>query len=89
MAKRRSLLDWEQDAIVAAIKSGEKEDAVAAEFGVSEGYPHILARRRGVPARANGRPRKSVQFQETTLDIQNKPITRRDGSGLLVARIAP
>lgn len=68
--KRRILLDWEKDAIVSAYRAGEKEDALAAEFGVSDDYPHILARRRGVKAKPTGRPRKSVQHIETALDTQ-------------------
>ncbi len=63
----------EKDAIVAGIIAGEKEDALAAEFGVSFDYPHILARRRGVPARSTGRPRKSVQFHKPTLDTNQIP----------------
>lgn len=63
MSKRRSLLDWERDAIVAGVIAGEKETALAAEFGVSEDYPHILARRRGVPARQIGRPQKPYIVQ--------------------------
>lgn len=68
MSKRRILLEWEQDAIVAGYSNGENEDALAAEFGVSEGYPHILARRRGVEARPTGRPRKSVQCVRVRLN---------------------
>lgn len=70
MPKRRMLLEWERDAIVAGIIAGENEDALAAEFGCSADYPHVLARRRGVPARPTGRPRKSVQFQQTTLSVR-------------------
>ena len=70
MAKRRALLDWERDAIVAGVIAGENEDALAAEFGCSADYPHVLARRRGVPARPTGRPRKSVQVQFIALDTQ-------------------
>jgi hypothetical protein len=77
MSKRRSLLDWERDAIVAGVIAGENEDALAAEFGCSDDYPHILARRRGVPARPTGRPRKSVQFQEPTLDVMSHFHPRR------------
>lgn len=69
MPKRRSLLEWERDAIVDGIIAGENEAALAAEFGCSYKYPHILARRRGVPARPTGRPRKSVQFQKSTLNV--------------------
>ena len=65
MVKR--LLDWERDAIVAGIVAGEKEDALAAEFGVSENYPHILGRRRGIPAKPTGRPRKRVQCDKSGL----------------------
>lgn len=67
MTKRRALLDWERDAIVAGMIAGEKEDALAAEFGVSEDYPHKLARRRGVPVRSIGRPRKRGQSVVTAL----------------------
>lgn len=70
MQKRRSLLDWERDAIVAGVIAGENEDALAAEFGCSDDYPHILARRRGVPARPTGRPRKSVQLQQVEIEIE-------------------
>ena len=68
-SKRRSLLEWERDAIVAGYFAGEKEDALAAEFGVSVDYPHKLARRRGVPRRSVGRPRKRGQVVELRLDI--------------------
>lgn len=68
MAKRRLLLDWERDAIVAGILAGEKENSLAAEFGVSDDYPHRLARRRGVPPRAVGRPRKTVQLTQIELN---------------------
>lgn len=71
--KRRVLLDWERDAIVAGVIAGEKETALAAEFGVSDNYPHKLARRRGVPPRATGRPRKSGQSQEPALDTNPIP----------------
>lgn len=64
----RRLLSWEQDAIVAGYESGENEEALAAEFGVSVDYPHTLARRRGVKAKATGRPRKSVQCVRVRLD---------------------
>lgn len=70
MPKRRALLPWEQDAIVMAYRAGEKEDALAAEFGVSDDYPHILARRRGVKAKPTGRPRKSVQHEQAALNTQ-------------------
>lgn len=68
MSKRRSLLDWERDAIVAGVIAGENENALAAEFGVSDDYPHRLARRRGVPPRAVGRPRKTVQLANLGLN---------------------
>lgn len=62
-ASRRSLLDWERDAIVYAYIAGEKREAISAEFGVAEEYPAILARRRGVPPRGRGRPRKVTRVQ--------------------------
>lgn len=64
----KRLLQWERDAIVAGYESGENEQALAAEFGVSDDYPHILARRRGVQAKSIGRPRKTVQCVRVRLD---------------------
>lgn len=53
------LPDWQKQAIVDAIVAGEKRSAVAQEFGVSDSYPAMLARRRGVAPRAVGRPKTS------------------------------
>ena len=55
----RRLQDWERVAIVAAMASGEKRDAVCAEFEVCRSYPSTLARRHGVPSRGVGRPKRS------------------------------
>lgn len=55
---RRKLLDWERDAIVMAMASGEKREAICAEFDVCVSYPSVLARRRGIPSRGVGRPKK-------------------------------
>lgn len=55
----RKLLDWERNAIVEAMRDGEKRDAICAEFGVSRAYPSMLARRRGIPPRSKGRPKRS------------------------------
>lgn len=52
----RPLMEWEKDAIVDGVIAGEKHSSLAAEFGCSDDYPHVLARRRGVPPRPNGRP---------------------------------
>jgi hypothetical protein len=59
MKKRRSLLDWERDAIVAAALAKEKIDAICAEFGVSRSYPATLIARRGLKRRPTGRPKSS------------------------------
>ena len=64
--KRRSLLDWEREAIVMAMAANEKVAAIAAEFGVSPAYPSVLARRRGVPPRPEGRP-KTLQIASPVL----------------------
>lgn len=69
MPKRRILLDWERDAIVDAMASHEKRDAICAEFNVSRSYPTNLARRRGLAPRGIGRP-KRLQFQKPALDTQ-------------------
>lgn len=53
----RRLLDWERTAITDAMASGEKREAISAEFNVSRSYPSILARRRGIEPRSAGRPR--------------------------------
>lgn len=53
------LPDWQKQAIVDAIVAGEKRAAVAHEFGVSDSYPAMLARRRGVAPRPVGRPKTS------------------------------
>lgn len=63
----RRLLEWERNAIVDAYREGEKVASISSEFGVSEDYPTILARRRGVAARPWGRPRKNLQFQKPVL----------------------
>lgn len=57
--KRRSLLDWERDAIVMAMAANEKIEAIANEFRVSRHYPTMLARRRGMAPRSKGRPKSS------------------------------
>lgn len=54
---RRRLLDWERQAIVDAMASGEKRGAISVEFGVSEHYPTMLARRHGIAPRGRGRPK--------------------------------
>lgn len=64
------LLDWERDAIVEAYRDGEKVASISSEFGVSEDYPTILARRRGVVGRPCGRPRKTLQFSKLMLAVQ-------------------
>ena len=51
------LLDWQRQAVLDAYISGEKAVAIAAEFGISNRYPCVLARRSGFEVRANGRPR--------------------------------
>lgn len=66
MPKRRTLLDWERDAIVDAMASGEKREAICAEFNVSRVYPTILARRRGLLPRSLGRP-KRLQLDQLVL----------------------
>jgi hypothetical protein len=63
---RRKLLDWERDAIVMAMASGEKREAICAEFHVCMSYPTVLARRRGIPSRGIGRPKK-LQLDKTVL----------------------
>lgn len=57
--KRRSLLEWERDAIVAAMAANEKRESICEEFGVSRSYPTTLARRRGLEPRSAGRPKRS------------------------------
>lgn len=69
MQKRRILLPWERDAIVIAMASGEKREAICCEFNVSRSYPSTLARRRGVEPRGSGRPKRLQQVQ-TALDTQ-------------------
>lgn len=53
------LSEWEKQAIVDAMVAGEKRSAVAHEFGVSDHYPTMLAKRRGVKPRPAGRPKTS------------------------------
>lgn len=65
----RRLLDWERDAIVDAMASGEKRDAISSEFGVSDAYPSILARRRGIAPRSAGRPPKRLHPQKQVLAV--------------------
>lgn len=67
----RRLLDWERDAIVDGYSAGEKCDALSSEFGVSDTYPALLARRRGIAGRAVGRPRKTPQPEKPVLAIQS------------------
>ena len=43
--------------ILAAYSRGENTRKIAARFGVSLKYPRLIASRRGLPARPNGRPR--------------------------------
>jgi hypothetical protein len=45
----------DQAAILAAYVAGEKIEAIAALHGVSPPYPGMLAKRRGLPARGQGR----------------------------------
>lgn len=55
----RRLLDWERVAITDAMDAGEKPCAIAAEFGVCDRYPGMLAQRRGLrPRSVRGRPKK-------------------------------
>jgi hypothetical protein len=54
--KGYSLYDWERFAIIEAYLGGEKVSAIAAEFGVRDQYPGILAKRRGYPIRVGHRP---------------------------------
>lgn len=63
----RQLLDWERNAIVDAMRGGEKRDAICAEFGVSRSYPGNLARRRGIEPRSTGRPAKRLQINKPVL----------------------
>jgi hypothetical protein len=51
------LLDWERQSILDAYSSGEKSDAIGEEFGVNRSYPGLLAKRKGLATRSNGRPR--------------------------------
>lgn len=67
MGKRRSLLDWERDAIVQAMAAMEKVDSICAEFNVCRSYPGMLARRRGVEPRSSGGRPKSPQFDKPAL----------------------
>lgn len=60
------LLDWQRQALIDAYMGGEKEAAIAAEFGVSHNYPGILARRGGFDGRANGRPRLEKRNSTST-----------------------
>jgi hypothetical protein len=46
---------FDQAAILAAYVSGDKIEAIAAQYGVSPPYPGMLAKRRGVPPRGKGR----------------------------------
>lgn len=62
---RRALLDWERDAIVAAMAAMEKREAIAAEFNVSRSYPSVLARRRGIEPRSKAR--KGLQLEKAVL----------------------
>jgi hypothetical protein len=62
----RRLLDWERDAIVDAMASGEKRESIVAEFGVSRSYPSVLARRRGVEPRTSYRT-KGLQIEKAVV----------------------
>jgi hypothetical protein len=62
------LLEWQKQAIVDAIGAGEKRSAVAEEFGVSDHYPTMLARRRGLKPRPVGRPAKTSHFPRAVLN---------------------
>lgn len=65
------LLPWQKDAIVEAYREGEKRESISEEFGVSEAYPAILARRRGVAPRSiTGRPPKRLHLLKPVLTVQ-------------------
>ena len=61
------LLDWQRQALIDAYMGGEKESALAAEFGVSPSYPGILAGRSGCEKRPWGRPRKLEKSNSTAV----------------------
>jgi hypothetical protein len=48
---RKHLQDWERQAICDAYKSGEKLEAIAAEFGVTVGAVSMAGKRAGMPRR--------------------------------------
>lgn len=56
--------------MVEAYRSGEKRGAIAAEFGVSDHYPRMLAARRGLPPRSVARGAKGSHSAKPVLAVQ-------------------